>query len=161
MPNFEVFRMNVLFGNLPKGGEGSVEEVWDQIHTQASLVLEEARELMEAVENRNMVEVLDAVVDLWVVREYMDDLLEACSINCRGAKEEIMKNNMSKALDDIREAEDTVEWYSSMSIGTYIELVKLPNEKRYIVKRDCDNKVMKPIGHKAPEISQFVPEEWK
>jgi len=160
MSNSGVYKMNILYGNKPLGQIGSKDAVWEQIQRQAGLILEEAEELYEAAMSKDMVEVVDGTVDVWVTREYMDDLLQACNIKYKAARKEIMENNLSKVFSFSCDAKATCEAYKKKGVDTEVVEEIIEGELLFIVKRKPDGKVMKPINHQPPQLEEFIPQFW-
>ena len=61
-------------------------------------------------------------------------------------------SNMSKFCTDIKTAERTQEFYSKQGIDTYIE----PREKKFVVYRDGDGKVLKSCDYYPVYLADLV-----
>lgn len=156
-----VDKFNHIVGNSPKGYDGTPDEVWEQIELQASLVLEEAKEMYEAAKNRDMVEVLDGHLDVRYTNTYMNTLLEACGVDTAQGKEEVVGNNEMKYTTNIYLALENSDEYNAKGIPTEVKESEVEGEFYYCVKRASDGKVMKLSWHVDPDLESCVPDKWK
>lgn len=120
-----------------------------------NFILEEANEFKEAYENKDIVEVLDAVCDLAYVA--VGDVLCAFGLIDKfpQAFAEVQASNMSKSCKTIEEAEETVRVRSEEHGPCHWE----KQGDLYIVYRSRDRKVMKSINYFRPDLKQFFTEE--
>ena len=115
------------------------------------LIREENSELLQAVEEEDLTEVLDALVDLQyvlygaVLTFGMQDVWEK-------AFEEVHINNMTKACKTEEEADATIEFYLKQGISVFVEKVN----DLYVIYRTSDKKVMKSIDYIPVSLSKFV-----
>lgn len=156
-----VDKFNYIVGNPPKGYEGTEEEVWEQLERQARLVLEEAKEMLEAVELRDMVEVLDGHLDVEYTNSYINTLLEACGVDTVTGKDEVISNNEMKYTTNIGLALHSSDKYNARGVHTEVEGEDYQGSTYYCVKRIKDGKVMKLTWHVDPCLEVCVPEKWK
>jgi NTP pyrophosphatase (non-canonical NTP hydrolase) len=157
MSDNRITKFNHRAGKMPLGLNDSKESVWQSLKNQAERLVEEVQEVLDGVNNRDIQEVLDGVVDVWYVREWMDDMLEALGIDVEKAKHEVAMNNLNKITEDISLAKQTAKDYGNCFVFIY-------NDKfttYYTVLRSGDNKVMKLKNHVPPNLSQFIPLETK
>ena len=155
----EITKFNRIVGNAPHMGTDL--EYINQIKQQARLVYEEACELMEAIEAEDFVEVLDAFCDIRYTNEYLDDILTAGGFNVKGAWKAVCENNSQKYTTSYSYALASKEALEEKGTECYIEDVVFEGETYYTVRRSEDQKVMKLKFHERPDISQFVPDEFK
>lgn len=127
--------------------------MWEDIQNSAARVLEEAKELEEAANNKDLTEVLDGVVDVLYTIYHTQELLEMLGVDVEGACKEICENNLSKFPKDMPVALDTVKHYEDEGVAVQAGQY----EDSYIIKRNPDNKVMKPVGYISPDITQYIP----
>lgn len=161
MKNSSITRFNYVAGKAPKGREGSVDEVWEQIEQQVERVYEEAKEMLEAAKNRDMVEVLDGSLDVWYTNTYMFDLLEACGIDIKKARNMVLDNNDMKITSNIYLAMSTRDDYNAKGEWTKVNETRFEGEQLFTVIRLKDNKVMKLPYHESPDLDSLVPYKWK
>ena len=117
-----------------------------------SLLAEELKELQEAVENDDLVEVADALCDLQYV------LAGAIHEFGLGGKfktlfYEVHRSNMSKACKTIEEAENTMQFYLDKD-GTesyYKEIDGL-----FLVFRKSDDKTLKSINYSPADLKSHL-----
>ena len=116
------------------------------------LIAEELKELQEAVENNDLVEVADALCDLQYV------LAGAVLEFGLGAKfktlfDEVHRSNMSKACKTVEEAEQTIAHYKQKDdVDAYFKEV----EGLYLVYRSGDDKTLKSINYSPANIKGLL-----
>lgn len=161
--NERITKFNHIAGKAPLGfsREASSEAIWKQIEDQAERVYEEAKEMLDAVKERNMTEVLDGHLDVWYTNSYIQDLLQAIDVDVKGAKVVVVENNDSKYTTSREYAEISARIYLEDDIEVYIDPYVYNSVVYYTVKRVEDNKVMKLKDHQRPELEKHVPDEWK
>ena len=120
-------------------------------------IREETDELAEAVEEKDIVEVLDAICDLLYVAVGNATMAFGLKDKLLPAYEEVQASNMSKVCTSEEEAQETVAVRSEQQ-GEPCHYEKVG--EYYIVYRTRDKKVMKSVNYFAPDLSQFfTPEE--
>lgn len=72
--------------------------------------------------------------------------------NFNTALNRVHESNMSKFCNDIKTAERTQEFYSKQGINTYIE----PREKKFVVYREGDGKVLKSCDYYPVYLEDLV-----
>ena len=121
---------------------------------RVELISEELKELQEAIGDKNMVEIADALCDLKYVLngailefglgEKFDSLFD-----------EVQRSNISKGCKTLEEAKSTVEFYENeRKTRCYYRF----NEecKLYVVYRTFDDKVLKNINYSAAELKPIL-----
>lgn len=118
----------------------------DRQELKVSLIKEELNELIDAIAENDLVEVLDAFCDLQYV--LTGAILEFGFGSVFVDKfNEVHRSNMTKACSSLQEALDTIEFYKDKGQpGHYKEL-----SGKWVVFRDSDNKVLKSINY-SPAI---------
>lgn len=116
-----------------------------------NFILEELKELEEAVANNDIVGVADALGDLQYV---LDGAFLNCGLhNYKDAIiEEIHTSNMTKVCKTEEQLKISMDWFKQAGIEVYYESV----EDYHIIKRLNDNKVLKPIGYKSPNLKKVL-----
>lgn len=94
--------------------------------------------------------------------ESIDDINHSCITltkflgisveNFKIALDRVHESNMSKFCNDIKTAERTLEFYSKQGIDTYIE----PKEKKFVVYRQGDGKVLKSVEYYPVYLEDLV-----
>jgi len=120
-----------------------------------NFIKEETDELAEAIENKDIVEVLDAICDLLYVAIGNATMVFGVKDRLMDAFAEVQASNMSKTCATVEEAEETIRVRSEEHGPCYYKEV----EGVYIVYRESDDKVMKSINYFRPNLSQFFTEE--
>lgn len=122
------------------------------VQLRRSLIDEENTELAFAAAAGDLAEVADALCDLQyvvsgAVRAYgfSPELFEELF-------EEVQKSNMSKICTSEEEAQLTVQHYEASNLSTYVKQVG----EFFTVVRTTDDKVMKSINWKAPDLHSIL-----
>ena len=119
-------------------------------------IQEELDELKEAVAQRDIVGVLDAILDITYVGLGNGAMVFGLKDKIEAGYAEVQASNMSKSCETLDEAEETVRVRSEQQgEPCHYEAVG----DRYVVYRTRDNKVMKSINYFAPDLKQFFTEE--
>lgn len=154
-----VKRFNVVCGNSPS--QGSLYDVWKQLKQQAALVKEEALETFDASQEEDIQELIDGWADVWYVNTYLGQLLEAFGVDTKGVKDVVCANNAQKYTTSYTYAKESQEALEEKGVECYIETTVYEGETYYTVRRNEDQKVMKLKHHERPDLSVFVPQEFK
>lgn len=119
---------------------------------RVSLLAEELKELQEAIDNDDLIEVADALCDLQYV--LAGAILEfGMGQKFKGLFDEVHRSNMSKACKTVAEAEKTIQFYLAKD-GTeayYKEIDGL-----FLVFRKADDKTLKSINYSPADIKGFL-----
>ena len=119
---------------------------------RVSLLAEELKELEEAIKDKNLVEVADALCDLQYVLS--GAILEfGLADKFKTLFEEVQRSNMSKACNTEKEAQATVEYYRKEK-GTDCYYEKAGG--LYLVYRTSDNKTLKSIFYSPADIESHL-----
>lgn len=116
------------------------------------LLKEELKELQEAIENNDLVEVADAFCDLQYVLS--GAVLEfGLGDKFKSLFDEVQRSNMSKACKTKEIAEKTVEYYEQKKeTPCYYKEV----DGLYLVFRTSDNKTLKSVEYSAADLKKFL-----
>lgn len=122
-----------------------------------NFIMEEAQELREAIDNNDIVEVLDALLDITYVSLGNGAMAFGIKDKILPGYAEVQASNMSKFCKTVEEAEASVKLRSEQQ-GEPCHFEKVG--ENYIVYRSSDLKVMKSINYFHPDLSTlFTPEE--
>ena len=118
---------------------------------RVSLIQEELNELSEAIEDKDIVEIADALADIQYV------LAGAVLEFGLGGKfgdlfEEVQRSNMSKACVSMEEAERTVAHYKEKGEPAYIEQA----DGHFLVYRTSDKKTLKSINYSPADLKSII-----
>jgi len=117
-----------------------------------SLLQEELNELKQAIDDNDIVEVVDALCDLQYVLS--GAILEfGVGDKFKDCFDEVQRSNMSKTCKSLDEAEATLEHYIKKD-GTIGHIVRRGEE--FLVYRISDQKVLKSINYSPAELKQFL-----
>ncbi|MBP3942520.1 nucleoside triphosphate pyrophosphohydrolase family protein [Sphingobacteriaceae bacterium WQ 2009] len=119
---------------------------------RVSLIAEELKELEEAIQQKDLVEIADALCDIQYVlagavlefglKDKFNDLFE-----------EVQRSNMSKACKSIEEAEATMQHYKeTKGVDSYYKEV----DGLYLVFRTEDNKTLKSINYSPADLKTIL-----
>ena len=118
-------------------------------------IKEETDELAHAIEQKDIVEVLDAICDLLYVAVGNATMVFGLKDKLMDAYAEVQASNMSKSCASIEEAQRTIAARSIEHGPCYFQ----PVGNRFVVYRESDDKVMKSVNYFAPNLKQFFTEE--
>tara|TARA_R110000822_G_scaffold39233_2_gene107929 strand:+ start:2235 stop:2741 length:507 start_codon:yes stop_codon:yes gene_type:complete len=116
-------------------------------------IQEELDELKEAVKNKDIVEIFDAILDITYVGLGNGALVFGLKDKMLEGYSEVQASNMSKICNTIEEAEETVKLRSDQQ-GEPCHYLS-DGKGKYVVYRSSDNKVMKNINYFRPNLKQF------
>jgi predicted HAD superfamily Cof-like phosphohydrolase len=128
-----------------------------QIPTEArcqlrvSLLAEELDELRDAIADKDIVAVADALCDLQYVLS--GAVLEfGLGDKFKALFDEVQRSNMSKACLTVTDAEATVAQYQAKGVPChYVE-----SDGKYLVYRDADHKTLKSINYSPADLAGLV-----
>lgn len=116
------------------------------------LLTEELKELQQAVDNNDIVEVADALCDLQYV--LAGAILEfGLGEKFKDLFDEVHRSNMSKACNTPEEADKTVAHYQiNHNTESYYQEI----EGKYLVYRAPDNKTLKSINYSPADLATII-----
>jgi len=153
----EVEEFNATMGK-PNNYEPTIPENTKEWMFVYDFILEELEEYKAACEAGDIVEVLDALCDIAYVSIGNGAMLHGLKDKLWDAYQEVQGSNMSKACNNEKEAQETVERRSKeQNEPCHYEKVG----RYYIVYRSRDKKVMKNINYYRPDLKQFFTESDK
>jgi len=144
-------------------GDPTAKQVFQEQHKLVggalALIREEVRELEEAVQAEDMVEVLDALGDILVVTYGMAYRL---GYNADEVYDFIHKSNMSKFCSTEEEAQATVAKYrAEFEAGTSLYATpayrQSKDKTRWIVYNQETGKILKNMNYRAVDLTCVVP----
>jgi predicted HAD superfamily Cof-like phosphohydrolase len=119
---------------------------------RVSLIAEELKELEEAIQQKDIVGVADALSDIQYVLS--GAVLEfGLADKFKALFEEVQRSNMSKACDNEVDAQKTVEYYFSKD-GT--ECYYKQEGDKWLVYRKSDNKTIKSINYSPADLKSIL-----
>ena len=119
-------------------------------------IKEETEELSYAIQERNIVEVLDAICDLLYVAIGNATMVFGLKDKLVDAFNEVQASNMSKICSSYDEAMETIAVRSRTYGPCYTKEV---SPGKWVVYRESDDKVMKSINYFRPDIKNLFTEE--
>ena len=117
-----------------------------------SLLAEELKELQQAVDDNNLIEVADALCDLQYV--LAGAILEfGLGEKFKELFDEVHRSNMSKACKSVEEAGQTIEHYrATADTESYHNEV----DGLFLVYRTADNKTLKSINYSPADLGGIL-----
>jgi len=124
----------------------------ERCQLRIDLIAEELKELQEAVDDQNMVEIADALCDLQYV--LAGAVLEfGLGEQFKTLFDEVHRSNMSKACKTIEEAEATIAHYKSNgNVDAYHKEI----DGLFLVYRNADHKTLKSVNYSPADLKSIV-----
>jgi predicted HAD superfamily Cof-like phosphohydrolase len=127
----------------------------DRCQLRVNLLQEELNELSEAIKNKDLVEIADALCDLQYVLS--GSILEFGLQNkFEELFDEVQRSNMSKACETMQEAIETISHYKKTQ--GYESVYKKVGDK-FVVYRLSDNKVLKSVKYSPTDLKKIIENE--
>jgi predicted HAD superfamily Cof-like phosphohydrolase len=124
----------------------------ERCQLRIELLAEELKELQQAVDDNNLVEIADALCDLQYVLS--GAVLEfGLGEKFKELFDEVHRSNMSKACKTIEEANQTIEHYRNTG-GTESHYKEI--DGLFLVYRTTDNKTLKSINYSPADLGSIV-----
>ncbi len=118
---------------------------------RVSLISEELKELEEAIVNKDVVEVADALCDIQYVLS--GAILEfGLGEKFKALFDEVQRSNMSKACNSLEEAEATVRHYEAKGTPCYYKA----DGERFLVYRTADDKTLKNVNYSPADLKKIL-----
>lgn len=119
----------------------------DTLSFRTNFIVEELKELAEAVEDDDIIGVADALGDIQYV---LDGFFLNCGLHHHKDRimEAIHASNMTKVCKSVEHAEETIKSLQDVGTNAYFQQVG----EYFIVKRKSDDKVMKALGYSIPNL---------
>lgn len=123
----------------------------DRCNLRVELIQEELNELKDAIKNKDLVEIADALADLQYV--LTGSILEfGLGSRFKALFDEVQRSNMSKACISEEEAQESVDNYASKEVSTFYE----KSEDKWLIKRSSDDKVLKNINYSPANLRPIL-----
>lgn len=124
----------------------------ERCRLRVALIAEELKELEEAIKDKDIVEVADALCDIQYVLS--GAILEfGLGEKFKSLFEEVQRSNMSKACATEKEAVATVAYYMAKD-GT--ECYYREEGGKWLVYRKADNKTIKSINYSPADLKKIL-----
>jgi predicted HAD superfamily Cof-like phosphohydrolase len=118
---------------------------------RVELLTEELKELQQAIDDNDMVEIADALCDLQYVLS--GAILEfGLGEKFKDLFDEVHRSNMSKACKTIEEANQTIEHYRSKGSESYYKEI----DGLYLVYRTPDDKTLKSVNYSPADLKGML-----
>ncbi|MCT1532024.1 nucleoside triphosphate pyrophosphohydrolase family protein [Sphingobacterium daejeonense] len=118
---------------------------------RVSLIAEELKELQEAIEDKDLVEIADALCDIQYVLS--GAILEfGLADKFNDLFNEVQRSNMSKACNNEQEAIETQKHYLEKGVESYYKEI----DGKFLVFRKGDDKTLKSIYYSPADLKSIV-----
>lgn len=118
------------------------------------LILEEVNELKDAIEKKDMKEVIDGLADILYVTYGMGT---SFGINTDKAFEIVHNSNMSKLCINEEQAKNTIEWYKKNEPRYDSPTYRLSDNKKYwVVYNESSGKILKNINYIPANFDELL-----
>lgn len=124
------------------------------IENQIKLVEEETKEVREAFDAGDYLELTKETIDLLYVSIGLLSKLEVLGVDVGDAMKAVAKNNLSKFPSNEEIANKTLADFTSKGVKCNISY---DEDYDVFVIKDENQKVRKPVDYKKADISKFVP----
>ncbi|QBP33110.1 phosphoribosyl-ATP pyrophosphohydrolase [Shigella phage Silverhawkium] len=149
-----VVNWNMRCGNTPKVLYSP--EYWESLKSQSLCMLEEAKELIAAVEAKDPVETLDAQADLQYV---LDGLVFLSQHDHDGAMKAVCHNNNLKYTDDYQEAVSRMfDIEKRTGDECFIRQSIVEGKEWFAIVRKSDGKIMKQSNLPKVQLATYIAE---
>jgi predicted HAD superfamily Cof-like phosphohydrolase len=123
----------------------------DRCALRVALLAEELREFQEGIQNKDIVEIADALCDLQYVLS--GAILEfGLAEKFKALFDEVQRSNMSKACRSLQEAEATIRHYEEQGVECYHE----KQEDLYLIYRKADRKTLKSVAYSPANLKEIL-----
>ena len=127
----------------------------ERCQLRVNLLQEELNELSEAIKNKDLVEIADALCDLQYVLS--GSVLEfGLSEKFDQLFDDVQRSNMSKACETMQEAIETILHYKKTQ---GFESIYKKVDNKFVVYRLSDNKVLKSINYSPTDLKKIIENE--
>ena len=121
---------------------------------RVELISEELKELAEAIAEKDLVEIADALCDIQYVLS--GAILEfGLGNKFKELFDEVQRSNMSKACISEEEAQATVDAYAKKGVRGYYKEI----EGKWLVFREGDNKTLKSVNYSPADLKSILDKE--
>ncbi len=119
---------------------------------RVALIQEELDELKKAIEDRDLVEIADALCDIQYV---LSGAVLEFGLGEKFSElfDEVQRSNMSKTCKTEEEARATVDYYRK---ERGVECYYKKTDDHYLVYRKEDNKTLKSVNYSPPDLKQIL-----
>lgn len=125
------------------------------VNLRMKLIQEEWEELQEAVRNKDIVEALDAILDMHYV---LSGFCISAGLDEDRGFELVHQSNMSKLCDTEQQAKDSVEWYKETRPEFDAGYRKTKDGTKWMVYDKLSGKVLKNKYYKEVDLKVLFPE---
>lgn len=124
----------------------------DRCRLRVNLLAEELKELEQAIENKDIVEIADALCDMQYV--LAGAVLEfGLGEKFKALFDEVQRSNMSKVCRSEEEAEKTIDHYrATRGVESYC----VSENGHYLVYRSSDHKTLKSVNYSPANLKEII-----
>lgn len=129
-------------------------EYWTVLKNQAERLVEEVKELVDAIDARDRLETVDAQADIQVV---LDGFIFLSQHDHEGAMQAVCGNNDLKYTLARSQAEawaGEIEKVKGLDVN--VQMSEFEGKNYYSVHANADNKIVKPVNHPKVDMTPFI-----
>ncbi|XAO54272.1 phosphoribosyl-ATP pyrophosphohydrolase-like protein [Yersinia phage vB_YenM_P778] len=143
--------LNIKMGNAPL--EPHTDAWWTSLTNQAGFLLEETKEVIEAIQLKDKTNIMKEIADVQVV---LDGLIYLAGHDHDAVMEAVCANNDLKVTTDMQLAMKRAWDIDNTGDNVYINRADYQGKAYFTVKRVADNKMMKPVDLPKVDMGQFL-----
>lgn len=152
----EVKVWNEVMANAPLSTD-TPEQIIAKIKRQSAFVVEEAKEIQTGAEKGDVQEILDGYLDTKFTNDQIGVYLESLGVDIEAAWDEVCRSNNTKFSTNWHQMKHSAVLVSQKQGFTHV--VESPVPGVYVLKRDVDGKIMKPVMFEEPNLRPFIPKK--
>lgn len=149
-----IAQFNILAGRFKN--LDNMENFKQTVINQIGYIIEEARELQEAVAKGDLGEIVDAAVDVSVTNQGLMQILHVAGIPMDQATRLVDMNNLSKYHTSKEEAQKTVDHLALSGVPSFISQEVSGDDVYFAVKNSNTGKLMKPYNFKPVNLAEII-----
>lgn len=145
---------NPSFDNIDK------EYVFKKLNQLTDLIHEEFNELSDALAAKDIIEVVDAIVDIQVFHVQMVSLLERAGVDYKGACDAVCINNSLKYTTSAGLATEwLIELQKQGNYQYHVSVNDVEDQSYFCLKDNKTKKVKKHVNFPQVSLKEFLPEK--
>lgn len=158
--SYEVAAKAVVEWNKKAGVKNEVPftpDWWRACELQGKLLVEEAQEALEGATYSDKQELLDGVVDTFVILSKFIDMLEFAGFDVLGALEAIQANNDLKIYKTMIQALEVKDKLEEVKDESFYVAASVYQGEDYFTVRRSDGKIAKAVDFPKVDLNDFIP----
>lgn len=149
----KVAKWNERCGNTPAAI--GTQAYYDVIEKQVKRLVEELNETIEAIQAKDLVELMDGGLDLDVVVAGLNHLIGG---DYATGISRVLANNEKKYTKSIKKARSWLMFHEDNGLEAHIQSTQIGSITYHCVRRDLDGKIMKYGNFPKVDLTDLIPE---